>query len=456
MEALKKFSEGQWFWNTANRLQALELWKEAVELDPDFAWAHASLGSYHYLYYNRPQGEFHFKKTLSLLDRLTEREKLWIVPQIESSRGNLEEAAKHYIIYLSRYPDDRSGWYNLGNQYMRMRQLDEALEAYGKALEVDPLHASSHINIATCFNMMENYEKAINHYERAFELSPDRTTDPGLNHEFGLVYVKMGELDKAREVYEKMLIEDKNKIARGNRSLALLCMFQGKYTLAMDHLKKAIQIREATKEFLNEMRNRLFLAAAYKAKGAKAAFRDELNSALAIQQQGYVDPWWLQIAWKLYIREGWLEEAETLLEKIESKIDEKNKSDRVVLNILQGEMALAQGSYDEAVEKLSLAYSEREDNYVLESLAYAHMKNEDWDKAISRYEELIIRKQIGWEAQEDWIQAHYHLGRIHEEKGEREKAIRYYQELIDIWKEADDDIPMLIDAKERMAELKQP
>jgi len=78
----------------------------------------------------------------------------------------------------------------------------------------------------------------------------------------------------------------------------------------------------------------------------------------------------------------------------------------------------------------------------------------DLEQAVAKYELLITHKDFGWEAQEYWIQAHYQLGKIYEEKGDVEKAIKYYQRFLDIWKDADPDIPILMDAKKRLAAIK--
>jgi len=47
------------------------------------------------------------------------------------------------------------------------------------------------------------------------------------------------------------------------------------------------------------------------------------------------------------------------------------------------------------------------------------------------------------------------LGKISEAKGDAPAAMQYYQRLLDLWKNADDDLPDLIDAKKRLAKLKE-
>jgi hypothetical protein len=48
---------------------------------------------------------------------------------------------------------------------------------------------------------------------------------------------------------------------------------------------------------------------------------------------------------------------------------------------------------------------------------------------------------------------HYRLTKLYEEKGWSGKAIEQYEKFLEIWKDADEDLPELIDAKERLAKL---
>jgi tetratricopeptide (TPR) repeat protein len=48
---------------------------------------------------------------------------------------------------------------------------------------------------------------------------------------------------------------------------------------------------------------------------------------------------------------------------------------------------------------------------------------------------------------------HYDLGRLYEQRGDKEKAAGQYRKLLEIWKNADGDIPALADARRRLGGL---
>jgi serine/threonine protein kinase/Tfp pilus assembly protein PilF len=455
LEALKNFAEGSRAWDLGKHNEAVAFWNAAIELDSSFAWAHASLGGYYYWMNDRPKGEAHFAKALSLLDRLTERERLWIQASIQSDRGNREQAINTYKVYLAKYPDSRDAWYSLGIQYMFLRRYEEALEAYGKALEIDPFMASAYINIATCYGLARRYDEAISNYLKAFELRPEWVTSGNLNHEFGFTYVAMGQFEKARETFEKMLSKDDRSKARGHRSLALLDMYLGKYSSAIGQLKEAVLLNKASGAHVSEVRDRLYLATAYRAKGKMKKLFEQLDAVNKLRTETYLEPWWLLLAGKINARARRVEQAVQFLKDISTRINEENRSDRAAYTLLEGEIELARGNFRKAVSRLEMACKLREDGYTLESLAYGYLLSGDLDQALAKYEELMEKKDIGWEAQEYYFQAHTQLGRIYEQKGDIEKATQYYKRLLELWKEADSDLPAMLDVKARLAKLTQ-
>ncbi len=436
-----------------------------MAIDPDFALAHADLGVQYYIGGNKTQGEEHFVKALSLMDRLTLREKLWIRAVVEDWRGNRDQAVEYYKTYLAQYPDDSAGWFRLGWTYMAaLGQKEKAVEAFKRELEISPSDAGAYINLASCYNGLGQYEQAVEYYQKGFELRPSAITGIFVNHEYGFMLVKMGNLQKALETFQKMISEGENsKKARGYRSMAILEMYQGKYSQAISNLKEAIVLNKVSKVLESEFRDRMFLASAYRTKGRNADFASELAAADHILSQGRFGPGWMVLMAKTYARMGKTREAMKLLNQMISQaqnpiamsfISRSSRGDQADIYIAKGEIALATRRSSEAMESFELADKLEPGSLGLESLAFGYRTLGKPQEAARKYQEIIAKSWLGAEHQEFWILAHYELGKIYEELGDTQKAKEYYEMFLSIWKDADPDINILRQAKAEYAKLK--
>jgi tetratricopeptide (TPR) repeat protein len=185
-------------------------------------------------------------------------------------------------------------------------------------------------------------------------------------------------------------------------------------------------------------------------------FYEELIKVNELLKAEGLEPWWYFLYGKLLIRDGKLQKAERILNEISVRINKGNRSDTAAYNILKGEIQLAKGNPVEAIELIKTGVNLRRDGYTLESLANYYYDTGDLDMAIVKYKEIIeIKSSLGWEPQEYWIKAHYNLGKIYEKKGNYEQAIKYYKDFLNIWKDADNDLPELIDTKSRLIKLRE-
>jgi tetratricopeptide (TPR) repeat protein len=254
-----------------------------------------------------------------------------------------------------------------------------------------------------------------------------------------------------------MLAGGEYQKAVGHRHLALLSMYQGKFSVAIDHLKSAILLNHSQNNTLAELRDHSYLATAYKRKGMMDNFYEEIYAAYELCKKADIGPWWLQVPGKIFARQGKLGEAEELLEELSAKMNKENSNDRRAFHILKGEVELARGNLAAAIKLFEIEAELLGETYVLESLAYAFYKNADLDSAADKYKKLIEAKEdmpFGWEGQDYWISAHSQLGRVYEEKGNVEEAKKYYESFLNIWTNADAGLPEVEDVKKRLAALR--
>jgi hypothetical protein len=55
-----------------------------------------------------------------------------------------------------------------------------------------------------------------------------------------------------------------------------------------------------------------------------------------------------------------------------------------------------------------------------------------------------------WEGQVEWVLAHVTLGRLDEESGREDDARAEYVKFLEIWKDADSELPLLGDVRRRL------
>jgi len=120
----------------------------------------------------------------------------------------------------------------------------------------------------------------------------------------------------------------------------------------------------------------------------------------------------------------------------------------------EADMAFATGQWQEAILRYEEIIRLRPDenatiaNY---RAAQAYYETEDVDLAILRVKE----SQSFYSSGHPFIYplGFHLLGKIYEKKGDKERAIENYKKFLNLWKDADPDLPDLMDAKVRLAKL---
>jgi tetratricopeptide (TPR) repeat protein len=164
-----------------------------------------------------------------------------------------------------------------------------------------------------------------------------------------------------------------------------------------------------------------------------------------------------------YARSGNIQKASRVLHLFEKSVNRNNLEDLAFLHRLEGEIELARGNSPRALELLHLADNEhlprrapeRRDPLILESLANAYRMTGNLEQAIGWYEKLLglANKPLTYEPLPLWLEAHYHLAQAYATRGQKDRARRPIEALLAIWKEADSDLPLLVQARRLRAEL---
>jgi len=128
--------------------------------------------------------------------------------------------------------------------------------------------------------------------------------------------------------------------------------------------------------------------------------------------------------------------------------------DRAAIDLVRGEIALAERRPDEAEKLFDAArLVESRNADMLESRAAAAVAGGHLEDAAKRYDELIARRSLGNEGQEQWLRAHVQLGAVYERLGRADAARQTYDRLVAMWKDGDADLTALKEARARLEKL---
>ncbi len=86
--------------------------------------------------------------------------------------GKVAEAEREYHEILTAVPNDPDSWMGLANVYSRERRTQDALQALGHAVELDPKRADLHSARGRALRAADNRSEAKLEFRRALELDP--------------------------------------------------------------------------------------------------------------------------------------------------------------------------------------------------------------------------------------------------------------------------------------------
>jgi serine/threonine protein kinase/Tfp pilus assembly protein PilF len=451
LDALRLYAEGIAAWSHIQTDLAKELLEQAIELDPDFAMAHAALGAHYYsfVYNDTEKGEYHYRRALEVVDRVTERERRIIETEFAAHRDHLDEARRLYRAYLTLYPDDLGMQQGLAKLLMGSERYDEASAAYGEVLRIEPDDASANVNFGACQAGLGNYAIALASYEKAFEFEPSWRTWGNINHEYGFFQARLGRADEARTTFEDaMAVSPDNH--QPHRSLGMLLFYEGKVGAARREFDEAIKLSTRGNLELSSSRNYVLGSLTSGWEGNTERRVQELSRAAQfLEGRGPQPSWWVRVGIE-QARCGELAAAESALRKVEEQSDPKNEGHRADMLRLRGEILCARDDVAAGIELLEESMRLRTGVAGWESIAFAQLRRGKREAAMAALRGFLEAplNPIGFEPQLRWQEAHLRLAEIYIERGQSELGIPLLDSILEQWSEADADFALAAEARE--------
>jgi serine/threonine protein kinase/tetratricopeptide (TPR) repeat protein len=161
LEALQAFSLGQAEHLRTDDAKAIPYLNRAIELDPNFAMAYATLGV---AYSNLTQGKLaasFIKKAFDLKERASERERLYISAHYyDQGTREIEKAIEIYEQWAQTYPRDTTPRDDVAQLYQSIGQQEKALANASEAMRIDPKDAYAYQNVADAYERLNRFDEA--------------------------------------------------------------------------------------------------------------------------------------------------------------------------------------------------------------------------------------------------------------------------------------------------------
>jgi serine/threonine protein kinase/Flp pilus assembly protein TadD len=157
--------------------QASSFYQEALRLDPSFAMAYARLGV---AYGNQgaiTKAVEYLKKAYDLRERVTERERMYIEAQYALQQYDLPKALQAYKLFVATYPRDAAAWNNLANAYGAVGDMEQSLAGFQKTWEIAKWNNVAANNAAGMLIGMGRLEEGERYMKEAVDLGGSDDTN---------------------------------------------------------------------------------------------------------------------------------------------------------------------------------------------------------------------------------------------------------------------------------------
>lgn len=447
LEALKAFSMGTEKAYRGKNFEAIPLFKLAAELDPNFALAHNALSVQ---YYNTGQPELAVKaaeKAFAMRERVTEREKLVIAEgYYTSATGELDKAIEVLKMRAQIYPQDFTAHNNLALSYYRIGQYEKALEESRATLRINPSLVYPHLNLAADLMGLNQFDEARATLEQMFQQKLDM-----YGSHFLLYLIASFQADTATLRQQLDWLERNANEYWALDLQAWTAAQTGQMRQAQSFSRRAVEL--AAQRHLKD------LAASFAVKGMLnrascglcGQARQEAALALAHSRAGFAIltvPALPGAAFSLALC-GETGEAQKLADELAGRYPKATLVNVIYLPVIRAAIELQRGHADRAVELLEVVTPYESaaawwPNY-LRGQAYLRLKQ--GDAAAVEFQKILDHRGWGLPTSIFYQLAHLGLARAAALSGEGAKARQAYQDFFAAWKDADTDLPVLIEAK---------
>lgn len=443
LEALKEYALGRSEQDKGQFFKAIEFYKRATEMDPNFAVAWLGLALQ---YANTSQPGLAaecLSKAFALSSRVSEDERARITYfYYQIVTGELEKAIEGQEAYVRSYPRAARGPGNLGNLYSITGQFEKAVVATTEAQRLNPNTTIWPGNLGEALIGLNRFDEARDVCRQALAQKLDSTS---IRERLYTVAFVSGDAQGMQE--QLAWAKGRTDEYRAVYWLVQSSSFAGKWSESNEHLRSATELalHADAKEVVAGYTADQALRAAWLGQFAQSLTLAQ--SALNIERNRNV----LTRTALAFALAGEAAKAQALIDELEQKHPKDTLVSQVWLPEIKAAIQLHRNNAQAALELLettkryeaAAALSPQ----TLRSMVY--LKLGQGAQAAAEARRILEHRGQG-PLSTLWPLAHLALARASAMQGDTAQARQSYQDFFTLWKDADPDLPILMEAKREL------
>jgi eukaryotic-like serine/threonine-protein kinase len=450
LEALHAYSLGRTtLIDKEDHAGAIQLFQRAIQLDPNFAMAYASLGLASSIY-SEQESVSYYRKAYALRDRVSDREKFYIEAHYhEAVTGDWEKAREVYELWTRLYPRDDIAHFNLAELYANIGQYENARREAAESLRLLPGDCASYAYLTGSLfllNRMQEAHEVLRNAEqqnaRCFKLQAFR---------FQLAF-----LEKDKAEMDRLA---KNSGSEWNMDFlyfqAESAAYYGRMREFRELMRRVDMAARPSKQ--EELKGAFegFAAESEALYGNPENAKRYASEALARSMGRDVEG----IGAEALALAGDRGRAQALANDLDKRFPEGTLVQSNYLPSIRATLALQRNDPARAVDVLQVAvpyelgYSDTCNAlYPVFLRGQAFLAARQGPEAAAEFQKIldhpgtVLNEPIG-------ALAHLEIARAYALEGDTPKAQASYQDFFALWKDADSDVPVLKQAKAEFAKL---
>jgi DNA-binding winged helix-turn-helix (wHTH) protein/tetratricopeptide (TPR) repeat protein len=435
LEALKSYSIAQSLMTGGKWHEAVAHSRRAIELDPTFASAYCQMAKLSInLRSGRDETRKWFIEAFTHRDRASEYGRLFIDHYYyRSATGDYDKAIEALHIMNDLYPASKAKTLNtLANIYEALGRYEEALDLREEQLDLMPDHALSYSQLAFTYRNLNRIEDA------------EQVIAAGLANGFDFITMRSAIYQIARRKGDTTTMEEQIRWSSGGpyegRMLGLssgTARSKGQFRECREIVQRSRYVAERFDSWATHGSTLAALALSEAQVGLVESTIEDADTALALPQ----DLSTTATAAKALAISGEVERAEELADQLEQTWPLHTIVNSIHVPAIRAEIALATGDPDTAIELLRNKMPlERRWRSVIDIRGRALLASGSAAEAAAEFRRYL-------ELRPHRSRANLWLGHAVAAAGNVEDAIECYETFLDLWKDADPDIPLLLEAR---------